>query len=258
LNVRTLPDYRTPPVVEVAISALFVPPAGLNTVRFGEFWRENQVLYPRCEDYPPIFDTMPTEIAALPPLRRVFMISQDERYVLQLQANALIHNWRKLKDSDEYPRFEVASKLFRERLTLFAEFVKKNQLGELKATSYEVTYVNHLSSSENMAEVFDQEIALMRLQPPNDRKLLPSPLGINADIRFDLPNDIGTLRVSFKHGARISDQREVLQLELTARGTAKPDFSDMDNWLEVAHEWIVRGFTEITTQRAQQTWGRTL
>jgi uncharacterized protein (TIGR04255 family) len=255
---RTLPDYNRPPVVEVAISAIFFPPSGLNTVRFGEFWYENREHYPRCEDYPPIIEAVPADLADLPPIRRVFMISRDERYVLQLQSNAFIHNWRKIHESDEYPHFDAARNLFRERLKLFQEFVKKNELGELKATRYEVTYVNHLSGSESMPAVLDDNVALIRIQPPSERTLLPVPRALNADIWFDLPRDQGSLGITFKHGARASDQREVLQVELTARGNAKPDFSDMDTWLEVAHEWIVRGFTEITTERAHLEWGRKL
>jgi len=52
-------------------------------------------------------------------------------------------------------------------------------------------------------------------------------------------------------------KKEILQVDLTARGKAKPDYSDMDSWLEIAHEWIVKGFTELTTTAGHKRWERT-
>lgn len=254
---RTLPDYRQPPVVEVAISAYFQPLSKLTTARIGEFWSLNKTEYPKTEDYPPILDNVSLEMLSIPPLRRVFMITGDDRYILQLQQDVLIHNWRKIKDTDEYPHFDSAQQKFKEKFSQFCEFLAKNDLGQPSGVRYEVTYVNHLSTG-NIVDSLETYIDIVRLQPPKDRNLLPSPQLLNADIWFSLPNDQGTLVVSFKQGSRTSDKKEVMQVELTARGSAKPDFSDMDSWLEVAHEWIVRGFTEITTADAHKQWERTL
>lgn len=255
---RTLPDYLRPPVVEVAISVFFQSPPKLTTARIGEFWVTQQADYPKTEDHPPIIEAVTPEMMAVLPLRRVFMTTSDDRYILQLQQDAFIHNWRKIKQDDEYPHFDAARTRFKAKFGEFREFLSAHELGQLSGTRYEVTYVNHLSGDGGLADVLNDNVELIRLGSATNRKLLPSPRGVNADIWFDLPNDQGTLRTSFKQGARVQDQKEVLQVELTARGKAQPDFSNMDTWLELAHEWIVKGFTEITTPDAHKRWERTL
>jgi uncharacterized protein (TIGR04255 family) len=264
LAARTLPDFKKPPVVEVAISVFFQPLPGMKTVRFGEFWNANRKDYPKFEDSPPLVDNLKEvmqmgDLMQIGSLRRVLMITGDDCYVMQLQQNAFIHNWRKMKEGDEYPHFDMALKLFKEKFATFQQFVKENALGDLSATRYEVTYVNHLyKEGSKYVSVFAKDISLLRIQPAQERKLLPEPGQVNADVWFDLPEDHGTLQVALKRAIRIVDKKEVLQVELTARGKARPDFSDMDSWLEVAHEWIVTGFAEITTKEAHQQWERTI
>jgi len=207
LPARTLPDYLRPPVVEVAISVFFQPPPKLTTVRIGEFWATQRSEYPKVDDYPPIVESITPEMITMPPIRRVFMTTADDRYILQLQQDAFIHNWRKIKDQDEYPHFDSAKKRFQEKFHAFQQFVRDNELGQFNAVRYEVTYVNHLSGEGTLADVLEEYIGILRLQSAKDRKLLPAPRGVNADIWFDLPNDHGTLRTSFKQGTRVNDKK---------------------------------------------------
>ena len=53
-----------------------------------------------------------------------------------------------------------------------------------------------------------------------------------------------------------SDQSDVLLLQMTAQGSAKRELSDMESWLELAHEWIVQGFTDLTSKEAHNKWER--
>ncbi len=48
------------------------------------------------------------------------------------------------------------------------------------------------------------------------------------------------------------DKRRFLSLELTARGlpSDSPE-QNMEGWFASAHEWIVNGFGDLTTQEAQ-------
>jgi hypothetical protein len=47
-----------------------------------------------------------------------------------------------------------------------------------------------------------------------------------------------------------------MQIDLAATVEAKSDESDLDEWLEVAHTWIVQGFTDLTSREAQAQWER--
>jgi hypothetical protein len=56
---------------------------------------------------------------------------------------------------------------------------------------------------------------------------------------------------------RRTDAKEILQLNLTARG--KPESSTLQHlldWLDLGHEWIVNGFTDFTTKAMHDHWGK--
>jgi len=99
-----LPKYKHPPVVEVVIGLSLAPISKLSTVHFGEFWNLVKDEYPHAEDNIPLVEEAnlgQVEVMQMPPLRRVFMIHTDRTYLMQLQPDRFIHNWRKTIDSDE-------------------------------------------------------------------------------------------------------------------------------------------------------------
>ena len=75
---------------------------------------------------------------------------------------------------------------------------------------------------------------------------------------FPLPDSKGNLKVNFKRGTRVSDKVPVLILELTATGPAADSMEKaaMLKWFDLGHEWIVRGFTDLTTPEAHRLWER--
>ena len=49
----------------------------------------------------------------------------------------------------------------------------------------------------------------------------------------------------------------VLLLELKATGpSSSTDKKAMLDWFDLAHEWIVRGFTDLTAAEAHKLWER--
>src|SRR5437867_283509 len=104
-------------------------------------------------------------------------------------------------------------------------------------------------SAETYLPVFSWKTA-------HSEQFLPDPNVLSLDLRFPMPKDRGELRVSVKHGRRPADQADVLLMQMTATGSARREDSDMDTWLELAHEWIVRGFTDLTSKEAHNRWER--
>jgi uncharacterized protein (TIGR04255 family) len=262
-TARSLPDYKKPPVVEVVIGIRFAPLGGLSTVHYGNFWSAVKEEYPLFEDKPPLPSqadggrSLLVETFEIPPLRRVFMLHEDQSYLLQLQPDFFLHNWKKVKDDDEYPHFDKAAEKFKNAWKKFQDFVKANKLGELRATSYEVTYVNHFvekPGSFPMAARSYTDLFVWR----DDRsdKFLSEPKSLALDLVFPLPGDKGRLTLSIRHGRRDTDKQDVMQAHLTAVGPAQTDGSDLDQFLSVAHESIVRGFTELTNAEAHKKWER--
>src|ERR1035437_728983 len=104
------PHYRRPPVIEVVCGVQFSGAEGWGTPHFGRFWQHIENEYSQFEDQPPL-PPLRLEAASLepllmtltlPPLRRVFYIQPPGNFLIQLQQNRLLHNWRKTDEKDEY------------------------------------------------------------------------------------------------------------------------------------------------------------
>ncbi|MNP57063.1 hypothetical protein D3C76_1518510 [compost metagenome] len=72
-----------------------------------------------------------------------------------------------------------------------------------------------------------------------------------------MPNAAGTLLVKLGSGKVKGEENKVQILELAARGPVI-DRSEaaMNEWFGLAREWIVRGFTDLTSKDAHALWGR--
>src|SRR5262245_6472573 len=70
-STSSLPDFRDPPVSEVALSIQFDPLSRLQIHHFGLLWLEFRTRFPRVESRPPIdrqVETFPKEPVAQPPI----------------------------------------------------------------------------------------------------------------------------------------------------------------------------------------------
>lgn len=215
-----LPKYKNPPVVEVVIGLSFAPLQKLSSVHYGAFWQKVSDEYPHWEDNFPLVDEAsapPVEFFQMPPLRRVFLMHTDRTYLMQLQPDRFIHNWRKTRESDEYPNFEAAKKKFLHGWELFRKFAADEQLGNFELKAYEVTYINHViekpGSFPLAAEVY---LPVFGWKEARSEQFLPDPNVLALDLRFPMPDKKGGLRVSVKHGKRKTDDSDVLVMGLTA------------------------------------------
>jgi len=146
------PHYRRPPVQEVVCGVQFSGAEGWGTPHVGRFWQEVETEYPRFEDQLPLapmrLDTAPSpepQFVAMPPLRRVFYIQPTGSFLIQLQENRLLHNWRKMGEEDEYPRYEKAYERFVSAWRRFETFLQKVSLPPAHAEIFELAYVNHIT-----------------------------------------------------------------------------------------------------------------
>jgi uncharacterized protein (TIGR04255 family) len=255
-----LPKYKNPPVVEVVIGLSLAPITNLSSVHYGAFWELVKSEYPFTEDNAPLVDEATVgqfEVMQMPPLRRVFLIHTDRTYLMQLQPDRFIHNWRKTKDSDEYPNFETAKQKFLHGWELFRTFIAERQLGTIEIKSYEVTYINHfVEKAGSFPSIAETYLPVFNWKTARSERFLPGPSVFGLDLRFPMPDNKGVLRASVKHGKRATDDADVMLMQMTAQGPAKQEESDMETWLELAHEFIVRGFTDLTSTQAHKQWGR--
>ena len=87
----------------------------------------------------------------------------------------------------------------------------------------------------------------------NGARFLPDPDQLNWRTSFLLPHGQGRLHAVIRHVQRGTEDRPIILLELTARGIAEdPTRDKMWEWFDMAHEWIVRGFTDLTGETVRQ------
>ena len=88
-------------------------------------------------------------------------------------------------------------------------------------------------------------------------RFLGIPEGFSWRTSFALPDQAGRLHATIHSGTRRTDSAPVVVLNLTARGLPRSDGrSEIWTWFDLAHEWIVRGFTDLTGGEFHQRWGR--
>ena len=93
----------------------------------------------------------------------------------------------------------------------------------------------------------------------SDTGFLPKPESLKFNASYQMPEQKGRLRITANHAVRRNDGAELIVLTLTARG--KPDSSQLDDimkWLDLGREWVVRGFTDFTSETLHQLWGRNM
>jgi uncharacterized protein (TIGR04255 family) len=256
------PDFENPPVTEVVCGITFEALKGFNAQHFGLFWQKLRSEYPLCQNVLPL-GFLPARAEAedeFPfPLPRIWFISKDRTTVIQLQNNKFLCNWRKMEEEKSYPRYNSIIKSFKRNLNIFQDFIKEENLGELKLTEYELSYINHISQGAGWHSIDQIKSLLPDLcWRTHEERFLPSPSRLAWTLSFPLPESKGQLNVKLNQGMRKKDNVPILILDLTARGAVtKNSLESLWESFDVAHKWIVFGFTDLTSWEVQESiWKR--
>jgi len=266
-NTSYLPEFEDPPVIEVVCGVLFEPLQAMLASHLGLLWERVRGEYPLCQEVAPltpVIEGFGGEVAALlkftdvPPLPRVWLLRHDETGLIQIQRDRFLHNWKKVRAADEYPRYRRVIQQFRDRLDDFERFIADLELGAMIPAQYELTYVNHIPRGEKISTLAD----VGRLFPdfarqPRQERFLPHPEGINWRTITNLPGRKGRLHATIRTATR-SARENIILFELTARGYPGDSSKEaMWAWFDLGHEWIVRGFADLTGEEFHRdVWRR--
>jgi uncharacterized protein (TIGR04255 family) len=261
---KKFPDYENPPVIEVVSGILFRPINTLLSPHIGLLWEKYRSEYPQCREVAPLnpvieqYDEPPRttlEIADVPPLARVWFVSEAGNAIIQVQRDRFLHNWRKINPEDEYPRYSKVKEMFTDRLQRFQGFLDENRLGVIEPLQYEMTYINHIPQGEGWGDLSEIQNVFPDFSYRRTKgRFLPPPNGINWRTSFTLPDKAARMHLSIRH-VRVRDTGlPLLLMELTVRGiTDNKSLEVMGQWFDLAREWIVRGFADLTGEEVQKT-----
>jgi uncharacterized protein (TIGR04255 family) len=266
-----LPEYAKPPVVEVAISVQFEELAGFRPIHFGLYWERVKARYPTTQHQPPLgsivelFGSRGAQRASMSidtqfPLGRCWYLSPDQLRLVQVQPDRFVLNWRKLDTDTTYPRYDTLRKLFIDELHRFLDFAAEYALGEFVPLQCELTYVNHVIADRGRGAPQDLSNMITLWSGETSEAYLPEPEDVRLawQYKFEESNAaLGRLHVHLQPALRTADRTPLLMLQLLARGAPAGDgIEGVLAFADRAHEWIVRGFTAITTENMHRVWER--
>lgn len=255
---KVLPSYKKPPVNEVVIGMRFAHSNKLFIPHIGFLWDKFRAEYPKIQHAPPIATKgdLLTDISSGMPYPRVWFINNSDDQLVQFQIDRFYFNWR--RKQEEYPRYHHVINKFENALDTVVNFFEKLELGEFQPLEFELSYINHIPKGEgwNTMDDISKIFSVFHWNQISGR-FLPNPSKFTWKAEFPLGAEKGNLTIDLKEAIRITDKVPLLVLNLKAIGVAKSNSkSDILGWYDIAHEWIVEGFTDITTPEIQKVWER--
>lgn len=246
-------DFEAPPVVEVVCGVRFALVPGLSTAHIGLLWERFGVEFTQTSDHPPLPFQLPMGeaaqvqlgLTATPPMRRVWFGTEDERKLIQVQQDRLYFNWRRKEPGDAYPRFEFVYAEFVKALEAFERFLIDAGSPPIAPREFEVTYLNIIPADQVWQRFEQIGVVLPDISWRADStRFLPPPDALKWECEFPMPDNMGTLFANVRSARNRSTGERALSLDLTARGSAEAAL--MGDWFEKGHEWVVRGFDDLT------------
>ena len=254
-----LPEYDNPPVDEVILGIQFQRLDGFSLAHVGEYWSEVKDRYPRTEDQPPLITNPVVSVPFLPfpvqvppnGLFRVWLLSTDDTSLLQIQNDRFLRNWRR-RDEAVYPRFET---LFRDFVIDYDQF--EGLYGPCQIEQVEVSYINWLPN-QSASEFF---------RPASGLTFTSAEIGAGPEAfqwasRYQCSTTssgvVGSLSVQCNTARRQTpfppSEGTMFNLTFTAPCRAR---EEVEGLLGLGRDIIVRSFTDLTSDEAHLTWGRT-
>lgn len=272
-TTTALPRFDAPPVVETVVGVHFEPLERFDVAQRALFWSRLKDEFPALEERAPIDeireefgdDARPGgvqlrwEMSQTPPSPRLWAKSRDGRHTIQIQQDALLVNWERDPNSaNPYWPYKERRRDLEKKLVSLDQYLRETDIGTLRPTSCFATYINHIEYGR--ADEFPRLLTDVLTTWSNETSdgWLPPIEQCHLHFTFPFPEQQGRLHVSVMPGVRRKDKRRLLRMDLTARGTLREATIEAAlNWVDLGHEWIVRGFTSLTREAMHAKWERT-
>jgi uncharacterized protein (TIGR04255 family) len=257
-SMDPLPSYKQPPVDEVVCGFRFEPLPQLKVPHIGLLWEKFRHEYPVVQHSIPIVTdaSLPVDETTGFPLPRIWFISKADNELVQFQVDRFYYNWR--QRGDDYPRYPSIIKKFEKAKSQLDAFTNDLELGTITPLECELTYINHIPIGQGWERIDDLPKVIRDFTwQKGKHDFLPDPVNVGWQVRFELPDGKGWLNVKLNQGKKADGVRGLV-LELAAKGLGEERTTKaMRDWFDLAHEWIVRGFSDLTAKKIQENiWKR--
>jgi uncharacterized protein (TIGR04255 family) len=265
-----LPVYRNPPIDEVAISVQFLPVEGFLDEHIREYWHTVRADYPLAQPMPrieapvePIDSSAPAPpmqiqlqmSGMIPTQGRMWLINEADDFLVQVQNSRFIQNWRRRETA--YPYFEAINDLFWLNYRKFEQFLRDADLPQPQVQQVEVTYINWISDMPMISFFKPAGVATISVfgedRQPEDQ---------NWTARYLIRSEnelVERLYVQCLPALRPQASAERgTHFALTFRAARLAGIPDDEaaELIGTARTVIVNTFAELTTDAAQESWGR--
>ena len=189
---------------------------------------------------------------------RLWLQNEAGNRVVQLQQDRIVVNWQKGGSDDTYPRFATIRKSLVEAWGRLNQTMNDLQRDVPPPSICEVLYVNHLGADQGWRSAEDTAALIAPWGGTMSDEFLPENPHEGFLLHCHLPDGRGWLNIDAWTTDTRTDER-LMVLTLVSRGSASsPSLDGALDFMELAHEWIVRGFTSVTTMEAHKKWRRTI
>lgn len=259
-----LPEFDNPPLQETILSVEFERLADWKIPHYGAFWTTIRDSYPIADAQPPLAPA-PNDSTAPAGVRistgdtnlaRACFINESKTMQVQVQNDRFLTAWAHHNPTDVYPRYQKTRPNFEAQWELFLKFINKENLTVPRPTRCEITYANHIGQTDDWSLLQSPEKIFAPWSGKRTDGFLPKPNMVSAVAQYTWPE--GELAVALQPAIRVSDQKKLVQLNLTARLPLKEGANTQSilDHFDIGREWIVRGFVDITTKEMQKVWQR--
>lgn len=258
-----LPSFSRPPVAEVVVGVEFEPIPQLGAVglvRLADRWADEYPTVTEVPALPPTFgrgsmlppEALGDDVATLVPMLRLWLISKSNDFLVQIQNDRLLLNWRRIAEEHNYPRYRSA---LRDRFAGlwgdFKSYLESIGGGPARTTFVESTFVNRYVTVPGPAESSQAGLSFVNALPA----AMP---GAGQELHFQVVRDLGDGQLTVKGSPGLHDGRSIYNLHLVTKlqTSGSPDIGDILPVLDRAHDCSVTAFGATTSDEKHQAWHR--
>lgn len=276
-----LPKFNKPPVAEVVLGVQFAPLTSMHVGHLGLLWDQFKSKFSRVEQQPRLPHVIERKGNPAPPslipnisimssaelIPRVWMHSADNTELIQVQTDRFLRNWRRYHNHTiPYPSYASSGRPgFEDDYKRFCEFATAQELGVPEVDQCEMTYINHVRPCGVWTEFSQMDKVFKGWSSGFPELMGTSANTIGCRVRQEVFDGegryVGHMFVEVDSGYLPGSNDEltpVIQLQLIVRGRPLSDgIEGVMQFMDLAHNAIVKSFADVTTTEMHEVWERT-